>query len=364
MTGLGVSPYPWYETLRWPAHYLRPSMRRRSEVDPRPIAHRFGTPHPRTIRLLFVGDLMCMRWDRVPSVHRRLRQLIASADLVIGNCEAPVASRDSRPDASYRFTFDMAEEYLATFLRRLGVSAGRCVLSVANNHIGDQGERGLMDTLERLSRLGVTPVGNRASGEPTIKVRVGGVNVLLAAWTHWMNREAFGSSAGVWRADAIDALRARTWRDIKTRLGGDCLIGTPHWDYEFRHFPSERTREVAHRMTGLGFDLLVGHHPHVCQPIEWLRPGICLYSLGNLNGPTSLLRSWPSKLLGVFEVQLIADQRRRGGVAGYRLHPFVQQGRSPDVSLVPLDQAPRRLRAKVERRLRTIYPTPTSLPSS
>lgn len=357
MTGPGVSPYSWSDTLSWLVHYLKPSIRRRSAGVPRPSAHRVASPASRPVRLLFIGDLMCMRWDRVPTVDSRLTRLVASADLVIGNCEAPVTRQKSREDASFYFTFDMAEEYLETFLQRLGVEPEKCVLSVANNHIGDQGENGLVDTVDRLRRLGVLPLGSRADGEPTVAVRVGGINVLLAAWTHWMNRDVFKPSSGVWRAEDIAAIPRRAWTERKARFGTDCLIGVPHWDYEFNHFPREQTREFARRMTSVGFDLLVGHHPHVCQPIEWLDGGICLYSVGNLNGPTSLLRSWPSKLLGVFEVQLISTGRLRGRIASYKLHPFVQQGRSRDVALIPLDRTPRRLRTRLERRLRLIYPT-------
>lgn len=330
----------------------------------RPRSHEFEPEGSETVSILFVGDLMCMGNDRVPDIDPRLRALVSSADLVIGNCEAPVTRSSARPDASYLFAFEMAEEYLRTFLERLGVRRGRCVLSVANNHIGDQGRQGLEATLRRLRSLGVTPVGHRTRDGPIVSVRVGAVGVTVAAWTNWMNQDVFDAGEGVWRTDQIAQIPERAWAERKENLATDCLIGSPHWDYEFRHFPASETRALARRLMGDGFDLLVGHHPHVVQPIEWLDGGICLYSVANLNGPTSLLVSWPSRLLGVFEVRLMAAGRFRGRVAGYTMHPFVQLGRKRDVSIVPLDGAPRRLRLKLEERLRLVYPPTRSGTSS
>ena len=176
-TGPGPSPYPWRDTLRWPAAWIRPSIRARASLTPRPAHHRFHLSPTRTVRLLFVGDLMCMGSDRVPEVCSELRDLVRRADLVVGNCEAPVVGCFLRPDARYLFRFRMAEAYLATLLDRLGVETRRCVLSVANNHIGDQGTAGLSETLRRLRGLGITPIGVRAGSDPSIRLEAGGVRL-------------------------------------------------------------------------------------------------------------------------------------------------------------------------------------------
>jgi poly-gamma-glutamate synthesis protein (capsule biosynthesis protein) len=294
--------------------------------------------------------------DRVPRVDERLRRLIDSADFVIGNCEAPVTRAHLSPTASYRFRFEMAAEYLHALLEGLGMRPGRCALSVANNHIGDQGPRGLRETLERLWGLGVIPLGARTADGLTAQVEVRGVKLAIVAWTHWMNQEVFEGDDGVGRVEEVDGIPGRAWSEAKERLGADCLIGTPHWDYEFCHFPAQSTRALAGRMIERGFDLIVGHHPHVLQPIEWLAGGICMYSVGNANGPRSLLLRRYSKLFGAFEIELVPTGPSRGRVAAYRLHPFVQRAHGATVYLTPLDALPRDLRTKLEARLRLLYP--------
>jgi len=335
-------------------------MRVRTSLTLRPAHHRFHLPPTRAVRLLFVGDLMCMSSDRVPEVCSELRDLIRRADFVVGNCEAPVVGDRTRPDARYLFRFRMAEAYLSSLLDRLGVETRRCVLSVANNHIGDQGAAGLSETLHRLRGLGIIPVGVREGSDPSIRLEAGDVRISLTAWTRWMNRELPDTGVGVWRAKEVDRFGSRS------RVGGapsaraDLRIAFPHWDREFCHFPSAETTRSARRLAAAGFDLIVGHHPHVLQPVEWLAGSVCLYSVGNLNGPTALLRSWSSRMLGAFEVEVSAAGPRRGRIAAYRLHRFVQRRTRDAVRLSTLSELAPQARRRLEQRAGVLYPGPSS----
>ena len=335
-------------------------MRACTSLTLRPAHHRFHLPPTRAVRLLFVGDLMCMRSDRVPEVCSELHSLVRRADLVIGNCEAPVVGDCPRPDARYLFRFQMAEAYLASLLDRLGVETRRCVLSVANNHIGDQGAAGLSETLRRLRGLGIIPVGVREGSDPSIRLEAGDVRISLTAWTRWMNREFPVAGVGVWRAREIDRFGSHAREGSATRARADLRIAFPHWDLEFRHFPSAETTRSARRLAAAGFDLIVGHHPHVLQPVEWLAGSVCLYSVGNLNGPTALLRSWPSRMLGAFEVEVSAAGPRRGQITAYRLHRFAQRRTRSGVRLSSLSELAPRVRRRLEQRSGMLYPGPSS----
>jgi poly-gamma-glutamate synthesis protein (capsule biosynthesis protein) len=85
-------------------------------------------------------------------------------------------------------------------------------------------------------------------------------------------------------------------------LRPDWIIALPHWGYEFEYWPDACMRADAHRLIGMGCDVLLGSSPHVLQPVEVVsvngwdaraptqiarqegppRPGIIAYSLGNL----------------------------------------------------------------------------------
>ncbi len=66
----------------------------------------------------------------------------------------------------------------------------------------------------------------------------------------------------------------------------DAVIVFPHWGIEYQTKPSVYQKEWAQAMADAGADLIIGTHPHVCQPIEWLTAEdgsscLCYYSLGN-----------------------------------------------------------------------------------
>src|SRR6187549_834740 len=121
------SPYPWHYDLRWPFYHLRPSLRRHVALPRQPLAARFAAapedrgvdrarargadpdpdpdrdrdPDPDLCRVLLFGDLMGLSGDRVPTASPAIQQLFARADLVIGNCEAPLVREHNDSTARY-----------------------------------------------------------------------------------------------------------------------------------------------------------------------------------------------------------------------------------------------------------------------
>lgn len=83
------------------------------------------------------------------------------------------------------------------------------------------------------------------------------------------------------------ALNPQVIDDIQTaRDLADVVIVCPHWGTEYQQEPSKYQRKFAAEMAEAGADLIIGTHPHVPQPVEWLttqdgRRVLCYYSLGN-----------------------------------------------------------------------------------
>lgn len=66
----------------------------------------------------------------------------------------------------------------------------------------------------------------------------------------------------------------------------DVVIVFPHWGTEYTTRPSGYQEKFAMEMTEAGADLIIGTHPHVVQPVEWITAengnrALCYYSLGN-----------------------------------------------------------------------------------
>ncbi|MBI4576452.1 MAG: CapA family protein [Planctomycetes bacterium] len=351
MPPLVHSPYPWHETLLWPLRHARPSVANPTGLGLAPLCWRREGPEeggPRA-RLAFLGDLMRYFGERLPRVHESLRQVLGRADRVLVNCEGPVIRRRMEGRRLVSFTFDLAEDYLAGCLEALGVAPGSCTLGLANNHTGDHGGGGLEATLEALGRLGLGAVGT--TGQPLAVVEAGPWRIGLAAWTQWENRPLPDGSPRPWRDGDV---QATDWAALRAREGLHLLAGAPHWGWEFEHFPRAMTRALAARLLGSGFDLLVGHHPHVLQGIERAGEGLCFYSLGNLYG---VQLSWPTHLGAILEVTLAPGPDGGPRVEGYELFPFFLLRVGGEPRLVPVDALEAPLRRRCLRRLGLVYET-------
>ena len=61
----------------------------------------------------------------------------------------------------------------------------------------------------------------------------------------------------------------------------DLLLVSMHFGVEYSHVPNSRQKEIAEFLASLGVDIVIGHHPHVVQPIEFIDKTMVIYSLGN-----------------------------------------------------------------------------------
>jgi len=347
-----VSPYPLSYTLVWPYYFRFPSMRNHTGLQ-RPALH-FRTPAPPqpTVRVCALGDIMVMHGDRVPNLSPELVALLSSAEVVLGCCEAPLGRRYRDPAAKYSFMFNMPVEYLEGIIDQSGVPPDRWALNIANNHAGDVGAEGPAVTQHRLRELGVTPLGGRnRNDEHPIKVfECGGLRLGLAGWTRWLNVDVFRAGEGVWRSEDISRLPLRKLRRDQAL---DALLGIAHWEFEWSHFPRAETRTAAAELHKAGFDLIVGSHPHVLQPLEWFGTGLSLYSLGNFC--SGLGRAWPARMTSVAEIEFGTVGIHRGRVVSYRLHFFAQVNGASRIELLPLERVPTLLRNRIIRRVLRLF---------
>ena len=103
-------------------------------------------------------------------------------------------------------------------------------------------------------------------------------------WGHLNMLCAYNEKSG-----AIDftTLNPQVITDIaEVRKLADIVVVCPHWGTEYQDVPSSYQRRFAEQMVQAGADLIIGTHPHVPQPVEWVeaengRKALCYYSLGN-----------------------------------------------------------------------------------
>ena len=240
------------------------------------------------VRLVAVGDVM-MHADvkdaaaqaegGYPALWLDLVPLFQSADIAFANLETPVAPKAGKPGRPYQFN---APEQLPKALR----GSGFTIFSTANNHTFDQGAKGLKETLQRLHDEKLVTVGSgetEAEAETTQVIERNGVKVAFLAFTDIFNLDLNRKATEPWvrpldLEPAVAAVKA-------ARSAADAVVVSVHWGDEYSHQPTKRHREIAEALVGAGADLILGHHPHVLQPMEIIekdgRTALVAYSLGN-----------------------------------------------------------------------------------
>lgn len=233
--------------------------------------------------LLFVGDVMLSRGvgAKMKAANdwtypfEKIASTLSAADLAFANLECPLS--DAGRDLGHRYSF-RADPRALEGLK----AAGFRVLSVANNHTDDWDRPALLDTLNRLRAAGIRPVGageNDLEAHYPVLVDLAGVRLAFLAYVAIEPRDA---AAEIDRAGVAWLEPQRALADIRfARPLADLVIVSVHWGLEYAAQPEPWQVRLAHRMVVAGADLVVGHHPHVAQPVERYRDRSIAYSLGN-----------------------------------------------------------------------------------
>ncbi|WP_287642476.1 CapA family protein [Butyricimonas sp.] len=101
--------------------------------------------------------------------------------------------------------------------------------------------------------------------------------------------EAIKCKAASFKGKGINPYRY-TWVEILVRQVQDLypnykIVLFLHWNYEFENLPQPADRMFAHHMIDIGVDAIIGHHPHIINPLEIYRGKPIFYSLGNFYFP-------------------------------------------------------------------------------
>lgn len=238
--------------------------------------------------------------QNVPSDHSGWDTLFADvadvfrqADFGFVNLETPVAPKHSV--GSKPFQFDAPIPLLESLK-----SSGVKIVSFANNHVLDQGYAGFDETLEHLREQGLLFVGSgdtAADAWKPVILEKNGIKIGWLGMTRWLNGRrnpekdsdphvAFfpypgesGGAPGMDEAGVLDAVRA-------ARAQCDLLLVSIHWGIEYAPAPRPEDVDMARKMLEAGASAVIGHHPHVLQPIETYltqdnRKTVIFFSLGN-----------------------------------------------------------------------------------
>lgn len=245
----------------------------------------------RRVTLLFAGDAMqhlpqieSARTDegtfRYDSCFLLVRDMIEAADIAGVNLET---THGGEPYSGYP-TFS-APDAFALALKRAGFD----LFFQANNHAVDRGRKGLEDTIDLLDSIGVKHTGTFKSEESRtlhypLMIIKNGIRFAFLNYSYNTNGIPVSPPNIV---NLIDTNSIKKDLYYTKRYHPDIIIAQMHWGNEYHTTPSAQQKAITTMLQHHGVQIVIGHHPHVVQPMvvkrvdDTIRSVVC-YSLGNL----------------------------------------------------------------------------------
>ena len=184
------------------------------------------------------------------------------------------------------------------------VDAGYDMLLTANNHCGDTMAAGVERTLEQIRGAGLDAIGTQLNDEEPkyAIVDVNGIKVGMVCYS-W----AFSYNGSAVSMNGLTPIKANGtinffmnnnlpafYEELKQIMadmkaaGAEATMMQIHWGLEYQLEENATQNKIAQNLCDIGFDVIVGGHPHVVQPMELLESTVdpdhktvCIYSVGN-----------------------------------------------------------------------------------
>ncbi|MFA6550379.1 MAG: CapA family protein [Candidatus Gracilibacteria bacterium] len=237
------------------------------------------------VSMIAVGDIMLSR-----VVGQKMRtnknyeypflktaEYLKTADFAFGNLETAITPGREIVTGDMEFRADIET---APVLKKMNFE----VVSLANNHTPNFGQKGLKDTFENLDKAGVKFAGaglNKTAAAAPVYFEKNGFKFAFLAYNDLdvvpKSYFAWDTNAGtnpMYKEEMIEAVK-----DAKNNA--DFVIVSMHSGIEYKPHPSVRQTDFAHAAIDAGAELVIGHHPHVIQDVEKYKGKYILYSLGN-----------------------------------------------------------------------------------
>ena len=221
-----------------------------------------------------------------------VKPILSSVDLAICHLETPIAPADEELST---FPFFGVPSEITDALAYAGYD--RC--STASNHAMDRGTRGIDTTLNALDRVRISHTGMARTPDEINPKLIFANRIAIAHMSYTFSYNGLPAASGeTWRSALIDT--DRILRDVRQarKLGAQVVLLSMHWGNERESTPSSYQTKIADAITKSGeFDLIIGSHAHVLQPIKLVNGTWVIYGLGNFlsDMPTTPKNpSWPA----------------------------------------------------------------------
>lgn len=312
-----------------------------------------------------IGDLIKVEGleNSRDKLYEKAADLIFDKDISYANLESQLTNQDI---GGYTFS-DKETPPLCLSEDQYNVLKGHAgkqftVMHTACNHTYDMGLEGVETTLAQLEKDNILDLGTNRHPSEQQKGRIiekNNIKIGFVSATFGLN----GKVVPEGKEYTVNVVKFHPYRkkqaDSKPDLtllnnqiaycreqGCDMIIASLHWGYEYEFFPRQHQVDMAHALVEAGVDVIVAHHAHVLQPVEYYHPqrdpgrtAVIAYSLGNLTTSFSAPHLVLSGVLNLTIVKGLVNGEEKTVVREAQLIPVVQRDfMADDLPVIQLEK--------------------------
>ena len=226
-----------------------------------------------------------------------VKSYIKSADMALANLETTLAGEKQKYTGYPLFN---SPSSIVDALKDCGFD----ILSTVNNHTIDRGSAGVFSTVAEIEKRKLKVVGTRENldKKPYIIEEVKGIKIGVISYSYETPRKGKNKTLNAIEipSDVTKLLNTFSYEYIEEDLnkiklqidemkskGAEAIVFFIHWGNEYERQPNVHQTSIASRLCDYGVDVIVGSHPHVIQPIEFItskktgKKSLVVYSMGN-----------------------------------------------------------------------------------
>ncbi len=202
-------------------------------------------------------------------INEEVKKIISNGDFLFLNFESSLADEERLKTLPINDAVYVAPLETIQLLKQLEIPI---IANIANNHFAQHGAEACKFTIDQLESNGIYVIGK--SNIP-LRIQIDGTSLVI--WGVSLVRDNTGES-NYFKSNYNDLLK-----DLEHLEKGkdEYHIISIHWGKEYHTLEDNAQKELASKLSEIGFDLILGHHPHTIQPVEKINNTWVCYSHGN-----------------------------------------------------------------------------------
>lgn len=222
-----------------------------------------------SFHMIGIGVGKSISTHETSQIFREVSSILGTADFNVGNLECTFSADKLNPENNLKPYMAYSSEYVNCLKY-----AGFHILNMANNHTMQYGTDVFKYTEKLLMENDIKTIGTMSN--PYRIVTKGTIDFAILGYSLRPNQFRHKD------IQYIEGEREKILGDIRALAkDNDHVIISIHWGDEYVDYPSKDQVELAHEMVDAGATLIIGHHPHILQGMEYYGNGAIFYSLGN-----------------------------------------------------------------------------------